>query len=453
MEKDDIIGALNGWQLSVNEIQLTRPTPDFVRNIYRSCLEHITAINEEPIQSAVTDAFMDTGIDETDLYATALSDNILLYHLTRLASAARIEDFNSKDLTNPDPDRTNVLLSAFINFIKFTEQFCHEPFTKIMHSADKVVQERKAAEDDLSRINQEIKVIKAKIAEDEPRCEQLRAENKKLHTEMLGIKEIQSVHAQDTQRLKEEKEVLLQRMQAMTAEIDSKRSEVARTRSRIVQSPDRMKRAISVMSTTVTEDKRLIAQTEAKARDLKAKSDALIRIEKDLGRCVASLRVIEREAAALQAMIKESTDLKEHLKHKEIEHEEFILRHERLEKQVANAQDKLERAQRHAEDKRTTNARTLERLNAEYVHMSEERRDNDRVVKDLTAETEEVERKECRMCCLWLSRPDDYMQMAEHLKTSEAEITELVGEYFRLRHATEVYRQMLADKLGMMDVS
>ena len=59
--------------------------------------------------------------------------------------------------------------------------------------------------------------------------------------------------------------------------------------------------------------------------------------------------------------------------------------------------------------------------------------------------------------------------MAEHLKTSEAEITELVGEYFRLRHATgmilclhsdlyptrcaEVYRQMLADKLGMMDVS
>ena len=65
MEKDDIIGALNGWQLSVNEIQLTRPTPDFVRNIYRSCLEHITAINEEPIQSAVTDAFVDTGIDET----------------------------------------------------------------------------------------------------------------------------------------------------------------------------------------------------------------------------------------------------------------------------------------------------------------------------------------------------------------------------------------------------
>ncbi|KAL1722710.1 Nuf2 family-domain-containing protein [Schizophyllum commune] len=447
MEKDDIIGALNGWQLSVNEIQLTRPTPDFVRNIYRSCLEHITAINEEPIQSAVTDAFMDTGIDETrakDLYATALSDNILLYHLTRLASAARIEDFNSKDLTNPDPDRTNVLLSAFINFIKFTEQFCHEPFTKIMHSADKVVQERRAAEDDLSRINQEIKVIKAKIAEDEPRCEQLRAENKKLHTEMLGIKEIQSVHAQDTQRLKEEKEVLLQRMQAMTAEIDSKRSEVARTRSRIVQSPDRMKRAISVMSTTVTEDKRLIAQTEAKARDLKAKSDALIRIEKDLGRCVASLRVIEREAAALQAMIKESTDLKEHLKHKEIEHEEFILRHERLEKQVANAQDKLERAQRHAEDKRTTNARTLERLNAEYEHMSEERRDNDRVVKDLTAETEEVERKVCRKARL---------VMAEHLKTSEAEITELVGEYFRLRHATEVYRQMLADKLGMMDVS
>ncbi|TRM59457.1 Nuf2 family-domain-containing protein [Schizophyllum amplum] len=436
MEVEDIIGALNGWNLSVNEVQILRPTPDFVRDVYRNCLEHITAINEDSVQGAVQDAFMDTNIDETDLYASALSENILLYHLTRLAQAACIDNFNSRDLTHPEPARTRVLLSAFINFIKFTEQYCHEPSTKIMHNAEKVVQERRAAEDELSRINQEITVIKAKLAEDEPRCEQLRMENKKLHTEMLGIKEIQYVHGQDAQRLKEEKEVLLGRMQALTAEIDSKRGEVVRTRSRIVQSPDRIKRAISVMSTSVTEDKRAIAQTEAKARDLKAKADALIRIEKDLGRCVAALRVIEREAAALQVMIKESTDIKEHLKQKEIEHEEFVLRHERLEKQVANAQDKLERAQRHAEDKRTTNARTLERLDEEYKQMSEERRDNDRVVKDLTAETEEVERK-----------------MSEHLRVNEAEIKELVGEYFQLRHATEVYRQMLADKLGMMDVS
>ena len=69
-------------------------------------------------------------------------------------------DFSARDLYFPESDRMRAILSAFINFIKFTEQFCHEPFTKIMHSADKVVQERRAAEDDLSRINQEIKVIK-----------------------------------------------------------------------------------------------------------------------------------------------------------------------------------------------------------------------------------------------------------------------------------------------------
>ena len=93
--------------------------------------------------------------------------------------------------------------------------------------------------------------------------------------------------------------MLTELQQAMTAEIDSKRSEVARTRSRIVQSPDRMKRAISVMSTTVTEDKRLIAQTEAKARDLKAKSDALIRIEKVRSNCMSWKTLADRRRRTL----------------------------------------------------------------------------------------------------------------------------------------------------------
>jgi kinetochore protein Nuf2 len=48
---------------------------------------------------------------------------------TRLARAARVDDFNAKDLHHPERDRTLLILSAFINFIKFTEQFC-ETFVK-----------------------------------------------------------------------------------------------------------------------------------------------------------------------------------------------------------------------------------------------------------------------------------------------------------------------------------
>jgi kinetochore protein Nuf2 len=45
---------------------------------------------------------------------------------TRFAKAAKIDDFRASDLSHPDRERTIDLLSAFINFIKFTEQCCDE---------------------------------------------------------------------------------------------------------------------------------------------------------------------------------------------------------------------------------------------------------------------------------------------------------------------------------------
>ena len=57
---------------------------------------------------------------------------------------------------------------------------------------------------------------------------------------------------------------------------------VASTRSRIVQSPERIRRNISSMSTTAMEDKKTYGAQEAKARDLQAKISALLNIEKVL---------------------------------------------------------------------------------------------------------------------------------------------------------------------------
>ena len=55
---------------------------------------------------------------------------------------------------------------------------------------------------------------------------------------------------------------------------------ISRTRSRIVQSPERIKRNISTMGTAAAEDKRTVASNEAKTRELQAKIAALLNIEK-----------------------------------------------------------------------------------------------------------------------------------------------------------------------------
>jgi hypothetical protein len=55
---------------------------------------------------------------------------------------------------------------------------------------------------------------------------------------------------------------------------------VLSTRSRIVQSPERIKRNIVTMSATALEDKRVVSTNEAKTRDLQAKINILLQVEK-----------------------------------------------------------------------------------------------------------------------------------------------------------------------------
>lgn len=64
---------------------------------------------------------------------------------------------------------------------------------------------------------------------------------------------------------------------------------------------------------------------------------------------------------------------------------------QRVEKQLSNAREKLERAQRHAEDKKMASQRTIDRLQREYDEMAIERRDNDKQMEELRAEADEVE--------------------------------------------------------------
>lgn len=124
------------------------------------------------------------------------------------------------------------------------------------------------------------------------------------------------------------------------------------------------------------------------------------------------LQTIEKEVRSLQVSQKELADLRDHLDDKNIERNELKLRQEvpslsdtfsfahkrcslpqRVEKQLSNAHDKLERAQRHVEDKKIASQRTIDRLQREYDEMAVERRDNDKQVEELRADAIEVEKK------------------------------------------------------------
>ena len=77
-------------------------------------------------------------------------DLTLIYRI-RFAKAARIEDFNSRDIYIPERERTLRLLSAFINFVKFTEQYCDAFLKDLRDRSDTLIVRR---EDVIARLKE-----------------------------------------------------------------------------------------------------------------------------------------------------------------------------------------------------------------------------------------------------------------------------------------------------------
>ena len=149
-----------------------------------------------------------------------------MHRRQRFANAARFHDFTAKDIYAPEPERTRAIFSAFINFVKFCEQ-CETFISGLRERSAAVIEERDRVAQQLVETKQKIAAIKcvcrcyvltirpylpfrAKRAEDEPKCEQLRRENTAMTEQLIKYKETQHAFLEKLEKLKQEIETLLQ---------------------------------------------------------------------------------------------------------------------------------------------------------------------------------------------------------------------------------------------------
>jgi kinetochore protein Nuf2 len=71
-----------------------------------------------------------------------------------------VEDFNAKDIFNPERERTLILLSAFINFVKFTEQYCNTFVKDLRDRSEAIIIERDQVIEQLNEIQERMEILK-----------------------------------------------------------------------------------------------------------------------------------------------------------------------------------------------------------------------------------------------------------------------------------------------------
>ncbi len=68
-------------------------------------------------------------------------------------------DFSGKDILTPTAERTRLILSAFINFVKFSEQ-CMPFVEKLRGKAANLIQERENVSSERARLEAQLAQIK-----------------------------------------------------------------------------------------------------------------------------------------------------------------------------------------------------------------------------------------------------------------------------------------------------
>ncbi|KAH8833507.1 Nuf2 family-domain-containing protein [Flagelloscypha sp. PMI_526] len=432
MTPSELVSTLVGWGHPCTESQLEHPKTDFVERIYFVCLEQLTTLDSAALEEPVRQAMENVETNDQDFYLDPLVHNLLVYHLGRVARAARLEKFSAKDLSNPTANRTSDILSAFINFIKFVQVNCRPYIDDVQAQSRKIVIERDEVAHLIEERKRDIQALRDRMALDKPRCDALEKENSDLLNQIVKMKQEQAARNEEFVAARTEKHAALSRKDDLNREYAQVENRLNETKARVVHDPESIKRSIAMLSTKVQDEKRNLSAKDATSRELQSKITMLGRIDQNVKTLLEQARVIEREDTMLEESRREVAELQQALAVQNSNSEDFHDRRKRSERQLANAREKLERAQKHAEDKRTASSKTIERLQSEYDQMNLERRDNDKQLEGLKKEAHDIE-----------------AQMAEHLRASEIEINDLLKAYWDLRHSTDVYMRTLSEKLKM----
>lgn len=195
--------------------------------------------------------------------------------------------------------------------------------------------------------------------------------------------------------------------------------QISSARSRLVQSPDRIKKHISEMSHGVSADKNTLGTFQRKARELGKRVEIFHSLEMDLKGLIDLEKGIEDQRAKVEEARRSMLTLRARLEGKNIESQGLTTKLSQLERQLINAADRQKRSEDMTKEVRERADAKMEALKEEYVERRKERNQWDKQKEALQSELNELLAEEKA----WITK-------------HEGELNEMLEEYWTMRKQT-----------------
>ncbi|WWC72551.1 uncharacterized protein I206_106513 [Kwoniella pini CBS 10737] len=425
----ELMECLTALGIPAQMEDLTKPTAGTTQGIYAGLIEALMGAPVEAIE-APKKALLGM-MEYKELYSDALQFTMFFRHVRDLANLCGITNFSLADLTRPEAIRFKTVLSGIMNFAKFRDERAHfqaQLQAKLQEQSDKTESLRR----EIDQVENQISEITARNAAEKPQSEQAHKRNEGLRAELLELRSQQIKLSGEVEELKKERQGLMDQA-AHNAHLNTQiQQQIISAKSRLVQSPDRIKRQISEMSSTLTHEKSKLSSFQLKARELSNRLEVIQSLEIDLKGLIDLQKGIEEQKQKVEESKRNESILKGRQEGKEIELRGLKSKFEQLQRQLTNAQDKLNRQQEMQNDMQERGYKKIEELKAEYKIRTKERGGFQKQKDIIIAEQKELE-----------------SEMTNFINTHESEINDLLQEYWTMRRQAEDYMNTMTVKLGL----
>ncbi|KAJ3016259.1 kinetochore-associated Ndc80 complex subunit nuf2 [Thoreauomyces humboldtii] len=398
LKPSELLRCMGDLGMPFTEDDMNKPTTPRILAVY----EHFTHIFMGVTREQYSQPSFNTVqiLEYPELHQDSISLMAYYRQLRKLMVEVGVADFNMRDILRPEPPRVRRCLSAVINFAKFREERLgvYETCTA---KGEETVARRQVLDVENRDLSEKVNSLRLKRAEQEPEIQALRNTNSALTADLRELQKQQAALTSGVDSLKREKNDLSESLSKTQMTILDLKQNCVRLKSRIVQSPEKLKASISDMNSNLQSDKATVASTEKRARELQVKIDMMSAVEQDITSCLKLMEECDAESKKAEVALRKVATDKENIDKRRSDMRELDFREEQLKRQLNGANDKLARLENHQSVKTGAINTKIEKLKEAFQLANIERTQNQRKTDEnaqkalnLEAKTMELRRQE-----------------------------------------------------------
>ncbi|CAL5434484.1 unnamed protein product [Camellia sinensis] len=350
LARAEIIGFLSDAQIAtLSDADLRNPNPDFILDLYTKILIHLDSLPEDHGQIDFTAL---SHLDNPDLHVDSVRTINLFRKIKEVLSAVDCpKKFSLKDLIKPEADRTELFLSAIVNFCIYRETKMNL-LSPIVDDLTLIDEQRHELEGRISQLNSEIAEHNESREREMPLVQDVDGKVKELRQTIPCLNNHQMSLKASIRKMKEKAKEMDDKISNAEFVLVQSVQENANLRSKIVQSPDKLqwtlraleeKKAVRIEAKNA--EKAAMQSFQEKTAILEVYTKACKKMSKNLTQMqtiqeqVNSAKTIEKDVKVLKVKQSDEEMIDKSLEAKLVERQGKVEQLDEIRKQLEKERD------------------------------------------------------------------------------------------------------------------